>query len=177
MDREPARADAALRSVERAGREALAEMRRLLGVLGDGDDLRALAPQPNLDDLDQLIEQTNAAGLKTSLRVEGQPVQVSPGLSLCAYRVVQEALTNSLKHAGHVRAEVAIRWTGNELEVEVVDDGIGRPSAARGEPSGHGIAGMRERAALHGGIVQTGPRPDGGFAVRARMPVFQRQAA
>ena len=100
MDRAPARAEVSLRSVERAGREALAEMRRLLGVLGNSEDLRALAPQPGLDDLPELVSSTRTAGLDTSIRVEGEPVAVSQGLSLCVYRVVQEALTNALKHAG-----------------------------------------------------------------------------
>ena len=106
MDQDPSRAESSLRSVERAGREALAEMRRLLGVLGDSDDPRALAPQPGLEDLPELVSSTRAAGLQTSIRVDGEPVPVSQGLSLCAYRVVQEALTNTLKHAGPTRAEV-----------------------------------------------------------------------
>jgi signal transduction histidine kinase len=121
MDREPARAEVSLRSVERAGREALAEMRRLLGVLGDSEDLRALAPQPGLDDLRELVSSTQTAGLETSIRVEGEPVAVSQGLSLCVYRVVQEALTNTLKHAGPTRAEVTVRWDANALELEVND--------------------------------------------------------
>jgi signal transduction histidine kinase len=171
MDREPARAEVSLRSVERAGREALAEMRRLLGVLADGEDPRALAPQPGLDDLPELVSSTRAAGLETSIHFEGEPVVVSQGLSLCAYRVVQEALTNTLKHAGPTRAEVSIRWCDDALELVVTDAGGGSNAVLAGS-SGHGIAGMRERAALHGGRVQAGPAPDGGFTVHARIPLL-----
>ena len=171
MDREPARADASLRSVERAGREALAEMRRLLGVLGNSEDLRALAPQPGLDDLPELVSSTRTAGLNTSIRVEGEPVAVSQGLSLCVYRVVQEALTNALKHAGPTRAEVNVRWSEDAVVLEVTDAG-GRPPEPVASSSGHGIAGMCERAALHGGTVHAGPAPGGGFTVQARIPLL-----
>jgi signal transduction histidine kinase len=171
MEGEPERATAALSSVEQAGREALAEMRRLLGVLGDGEELRALAPQPSLADLDELMERTRAAGLPASVRIEGEPVVLAPGLSLCAYRVVQEALTNAIKHAGPARAEVSIRWAPDALELEVADDGRGGVHAPA-EPGGHGLVGMRERAALHGGTVEAGPGPDGGFAVLARIPLI-----
>lgn len=175
MDNEPARAEDALLSVERAGREALAEMRRLLGVLGDGRRLRELAPQPGIDDLDELATRTQAAGLRTSVSVVGEPVVVSPGLSLCAYRVVQEALTNAIKHAGAERAEVSVKWGVDSLELEIADDGSGKATAVAvdrpPESAGHGIIGMCERIALHGGVVEAGPRPAGGFAVRVRIPL------
>jgi len=173
MDDEPERADEALLSVERAGREALAEMRRLLGVLGDGQHLRQLAPQPGIEDLDELVSRTRNAGLPASISVVGEPIAVPPGLSLCAYRVVQEALTNAIKHAGAARAEVSVRWGPNALELEVLDDGSGAGDgdAASG---GHGLVGMRERAALHGGSVEAGPGPAGGFVVRARIPLADR---
>ncbi len=176
MDREPARAEASLRSVERAGREALAEMRRLLGVLGNSEDLRALAPQPGLDDLPELVSSTRTAGLDTSIRVEGEPVAVSQGLSLCVYRVVQEALTNALKHAGPTRAEVNVRWGEDALVLEVTDAGGRRPEPVASS-SGHGIAGMCERAALHGGTVHAGPAPGGGFIVQARIPLLAGSAS
>jgi signal transduction histidine kinase len=165
------RAEVSLRAVERAGRDALTEMRRLFGVLADGVEPHLLAPQPSLDDLPDLIVRTRAAGLQASLLVEGDPVAVSPGLSLCAYRVVQEALTNALKHAGPTQAEVRVRWRPEELELVVTDEG--RPHGGRQRPqtSGHGIAGMRERAALHGGSVEAGAVPAGGFAVCARLPL------
>ncbi len=171
MDGEPARAEQALLSVERAGREALAEMRRLLGVLGEGERLRELAPQPGIEDLEDLIARTCTAGVEASINVSGRPVAVPPGLSLCAYRVVQEALTNTIKHAGAARAEVSVRWHGDALELEVADDGPGRAAQIKLDSGGHGIIGMRERAALHGGKVETGPIPGGGFAVRALIPL------
>ena len=174
MDRDPSRAETSLRAVERAGREALAEMRRLLGVLGDGRDLRALAPQPGLEDLGELVSSTRAAGLNASIQVDGDPVPVSQGLSLCAYRVVQEALMNTLKHAGPTRAEVLLRWCEDRLELQVSDAGrvaargVGGPV---GGSSGHGIAGMRERTAMHGGSIEAGSAPEGGFVVRATIPL------
>jgi signal transduction histidine kinase len=172
---EPERAESALRSVERAGREAMAEMRRLLGVLGDGGELRALAPQPGLDELDELIERSRASGLDVSLRSTGEPVTVSPGVGLCAYRVVQEALTNTIKHAGPAHAEVSIRWSPEALELDVTDDGRGEARIV--VAGGHGIAGMRERVALHGGSVVAGPARARGFAVTVRIPLLERQAA
>ncbi len=171
MELEPDRAETALRSVERAGREALAEMRRLLGVLANSKDLRALAPQPGLEDLSELVASTRSAGLLASIRIEGEPVAVSPGLSLCAYRVVQEALTNTLKHAGATRAQVNVSWCPDALELEVIDAGGEFTEPAPGS-SGHGIAGMSERAALHGGTVEAGPAPGGGFVVQARIPLL-----
>lgn len=178
MDAEPARAEQSLRAVEQAGREALAEMRRLLGILGDGQTLRALAPQPGLERLDELVARTTAAGLPASLDVQGIPAAVSPGLSLCAYRVIQEALTNSIKHAGPARARVSIRWLADALELEVSDDGDRRAAALTlAESGGHGIAGMRERVALHGGTIEAGPARGGGFAVRVRIPLLVRSAA
>ena len=174
MGGDPARAEAALGAVERAGREALAELRRLLGVLGDGRSLRELAPQPGLEDLDELIARTNAAGVTTSIRVEGRPATVSSGLSLCVYRVVQEALTNTIKHAGPAHAEVALRWSPDALELAVVDDGAGE--VAGSADGGNGITGMRERVALHGGQIVAGPAPLGGFAVRAAIPLGEAVA-
>lgn len=171
MDLEPDRAEAALKSIERAGREALAEMRRLLGVLAVGQDLRALAPQPGLEDLPELVATTRAAGLRTSIRIEGDPVAVSPGLNLCAYRVVQEALTNTLKHAGPTHAQVIVRWCPDALKLEVIDAGGQRTEPAP-DSGGHGIAGMRERAALHGGVVEAGPAPGGGFVVQVQIPLL-----
>lgn len=177
MDRETDAAEESLRAVERAGREALAELRRLLGVLGDGRSLRELAPQPGLDDIGELVARTNAAGLATSIQIEGTPVAVPSGLSLCAYRVVQEALTNTIKHATATTAQVTFRWGDGALTIDVSDDGRGAPSTVDQTQSGHGIVGMRERVALHGGAVEVGPAPDGGFAVRACFPLAKDDAA
>ncbi|HEV2975773.1 MAG TPA: sensor histidine kinase [Solirubrobacteraceae bacterium] len=170
MDSEPELAETSLRSVERAGREALAEMRRLLGVLDRGEDPRALAPQPGLVDIEDLVSRTRTAGLETKLCVEGEPAVISPALDLCAYRIVQEALTNAIKHAGPARVTVQVRWTRDALEIDVNDDGCG-PIAHNGASRGHGIAGMRERTDLHGGNIEAGAGANGGFAVQARLPL------
>ena len=168
MGSEPERAEASLRSVERAGRDALAEMRRLLGVLGS-EDPQTPAPQPGLADIGDLIARTRSAGLSTSLRVDGEPITVPAALDLCAYRIVQEALTNAIKHAGPAHAEVRLRWARDALEVEISDDGRGAIDV--NGASGHGIAGMRERAALYGGTLAAGPDPGRGFSVRAHLPL------
>jgi signal transduction histidine kinase len=175
MDSDPERAVASLLSVERAGREALAEMRRLVAMLGEEEDRRHLEPQPGIENLEELIARSCAAGVAASLRVEGQAVAMSNALELCAYRIVQEALTNALKHAGPARVEVLLRWTPGSLVVEVSDDGRGALSA-NGNSNAHGIVGMRERAAIHGGTVDAGPRPHGGFTVRARLPLTAEPA-
>lgn len=169
LEAAPDRAETALGSVEQAGREALAEMRRLLGIL-DAGDRHELAPQPGLDDLPELVARTEAAGVPASILIEGEPVPVPPGVSLCAYRVIQEALTNTIRHAGPARARIAVRWREDALELEVADDGRGdvTPDLPTG---GHGLAGMRERAALHGGRLEAGPEHGGGFAVRAWIPL------
>ena len=176
MDAEPERAEASLRSVERAGREALAEMRRLLGVLDGQKDPRALAPQPGLADIQALLVLTRASGLNADLLVDGEPAVLPPALDLCAYRIVQEALTNAIKHAAPASAEVRVRWGEDALELEISDDGRGA-GAVNGASGGHGIAGMRERAALHGGSVDAGPGPEGGFTVHAHLPLAAEAAA
>jgi signal transduction histidine kinase len=170
MDADPARAEQSLLLVERAGRDALAELRRLLGMLDGGLEQTTLAPQPGLADVEQLIERARDAGLDASLEVEGDTIVVSPALDLCAYRIVQEAITNAIRHAGPARSTVRIRWQHDALELEIADDGHG-PTASDGAGRGHGIAGMRERAALHGGHVRAGAGASGGFVVHARLPL------
>jgi signal transduction histidine kinase len=169
MGDEPKRAEESLRSVERAGREALAEMRRLLRILGDGD-LRALAPQPGLANIAPLLAHARTAGVSAVLHVDGDPTPVPPALDLCAYRIVQEALTNTIKHAAPARASVKVRWEGSALELEISDDGR-RGRAVNGTTGGHGITGMRERVALHSGTLEAGARSQGGFTVLARLPL------
>jgi signal transduction histidine kinase len=142
----------------------------LLGVLDGDADPRALAPQPGLADIDGLLSRTRASGLAADLRVDGEPAAVSPALDLCAYRIVQEALTNVIKHATPARAAVRVRWGQDALELEISDDGRA-PGTANGASGGHGIAGMRERAGLHGGSIHAGANPGGGFTVRARLPL------
>jgi signal transduction histidine kinase len=142
-------------------------MKRLVGVLRQGDEEIGLAPQPGLADVERLVAQVRDTGMKVDLQVEGTPRPVPLGVDLSAYRIVQEALTNTLKHAGGAPAQVAIRYGERELTIEVTDDGR---STRRGE-GGHGLAGMRERVAIFGGTFDAGPRDQGGFAVRALMPL------
>jgi signal transduction histidine kinase len=152
--------------VSRTGRHALAEMRRLLGVLRE-DDPAALAPAPGLADLEALLEQVRAAGLGATLETSGAPIPLGAGAELTVYRLVQEALTNTLKHAGpDAHATVRLSYDADGVEVEVTDDGRGR---ARASSDGHGLAGMRERAAVYGGELEAGPAPGGGWRVRARL--------
>jgi signal transduction histidine kinase len=166
---DPDLAGGALRAIEASGREALVELRRLLGILRTGAEQPAIGPQPGLGSLGVLLEQVREAGLPVELRVEGEQVQLPPGVDLAAYRIVQEALTNTLKHAGSARAEIIVRYGPSAVELEVLDDGRGAPAATNG--SGHGLIGMRERVALYGGRLEAEPRKVGGFAVRARLPL------
>jgi signal transduction histidine kinase len=157
-----------LETIEQIGRSALTEMRRLVGMLrSDADD--PLAPQPGLHDLSTLVTQVREAGLPVELHVVGEPRSLPVGIELSAYRIVQEALTNALKHAGEARAEVYVQFGPESLELEVLDDGAGAP--VRAASGGHGLVGMRERAALYGGRLDAGERPGGGFSVRVMLPV------
>jgi signal transduction histidine kinase len=158
----------ALMVVEQTGREALAEMRRLVGVLRRPEEAPALAPQPSLEHVDRLVAQTREAGLPVKLRVEGQPVTLPAGVDLTAYRLVQEGLTNAVKHARADRAEVLVRYGDGDVEITVSDDGRG---GGDGDGSGHGLVGMRERVSVYGGELEAGPRNGGGFVLRARLPV------
>jgi signal transduction histidine kinase len=160
----------ALIAVEGIGREALTEMRRLLEILREPEESGALSPQPTLDRVDALVEQVREAGLPVQLNVEGKVVPLPPGVDLCAFRIVQEALTNTIKHAGPAQAEVHVRYGGEDVEIEVSDNGQGMNGAGDG---GHGLLGMRERAVLCGGTLETGAAPGGGFAVRARLPIHR----
>jgi signal transduction histidine kinase len=161
----------ALKSVEETGRKALTEMRRLLGVLKDESEERRapLAPQPGMATLETLLDQIREAGLPVELSTEGSPVELPPGVDLSAYRIVQEALTNALKYAGPARAWVVVRYGDKALELEVSNDGV--DGGAQADGGGHGLVGMRERVAVYGGELESGPRPDGGYAVRARLPI------
>lgn len=158
----------ALVQIEQTGRQALAEMRRLLGVLRRRDEPPELAPPPGLARLETLVEGVREAGLPVDLRSEGRPVPLPPGLDLTAYRIVQEGLTNALKHAGRASAQVLLRYGERELEIEVGDDGAG-PTTFHLE--GHGLAGIRERVALHGGDFEAGAGNGRGFRVRVRLPI------
>jgi signal transduction histidine kinase len=162
----------ALSSVQSCGRDALMEMRRMIGVLRHGDEELAGATAPALSQLGALVARARAAGLPVELQIDGEARDLSPGLDLVAFRVVQEALTNAIKHAGPARALVRVTFTTGALELEISDTGRG-PALADGDTDtrGHGLVGMRERLVLYGGELQTGRARGGGFKVRARIPL------
>ena len=165
---DPQRAEAALKAISSTGRQALTEMRRLLGVLRSADEQAALAPVPGLGELRELLDQARAAGLEVSYTLVGKPRELPDGAELAAYRVVQESLTNTRKHAGlAASASVTLRYEPDGLTVEVTDNGM---ASSAQDNAGHGLAGMRERIAMYGGTVQAGPLPGGGFGVVARLP-------
>jgi signal transduction histidine kinase len=171
LDRDPERAREAMETIERTGQSALDEMRRALGVLRRSDGDAPLAPQPGMGDLDALVEQARLGGLTVEVVTEGTPEPLPADVDRSAYRIVQEALTNTRKHAGRVRARIAVRYGGPSLELEISDDGApGRAPRDEGA-AGHGLAGMRERVTLYGGELHTGHRPEGGFVVRASLPL------
>ena len=170
LDKRPQRAREALESIEVTGRQALDELQRVLGILRTDPDGESLTPQPSLRHLDSLLEQIRLGGLPVVATIEGDVRPLPPGIELATYRIVQEALTNSLKHGGNAKAELTIRYREHDLLVEIRDDGQGpSPTAANG--SGHGLVGMRERAGLYGGTLTAGPLPKGGYSVRAALPL------
>jgi len=190
---EPARAAGAFEAIAATGRQALVEMRRLLGVLrGDGDQAPSLAPQPGLAEVPSLVEQVGRAGLRVELVVEGAQEPLPAGVDLSAYRIVQEALTNAVKHAGPGRARVLVRYGEDDLQLQVHNEAADPPAAGSSveppsaaadpfrpadSPVGDrqvrrsGLVGMRERVHLFGGELHAGPGPDGGFTVDARLPI------
>jgi signal transduction histidine kinase len=170
IDRDPDKAKEALDTIERTSRQALTEMRRMLGILRTRTDGPSqLAPQPGLDRLGDLVDEVRDSGVSVDLTVEGDPVVLESGVDLSAFRIVQEALTNVMKHAGDASARVVVRYGSDAVDLLVEDDGRGLTTM----PDGHvglGLVGMRERAAVVGGEVHTGPRPGGGFKVSATLP-------
>ena len=173
LERDPERAVAAAAQIERTGREALAEMRRLLGMLHREDDAHdARAPQPTMAGVGALVERAREAGLPVELHVSGERRSLPAGLDLAAFRVVQEGITNALKYADRAPTEVRVRWGARELELEILDRG---PSPARERletaGGGHGLVGMRERVKLYGGELEAGRRRGGGFRIRAKLPL------
>ena len=157
---------ASLLAVERTGREAMAEMRRLVGMLREDDAAPSYGPQPGMQTIETLVSTVRGAGLPVELDVEGTSRELPPGIDLAAYRVVQEALTNALKHAGPARAWVRVHWGADELTLEVANDGRNTP-----EGNGYGHVGMQERLRLYGGRLESGARPEGGYVVRAHVPI------
>jgi signal transduction histidine kinase len=172
VESQPAEAARALASIEEISRGALREMRALLGVLRVDSDPAAepdLAPAHSLADLNELTGRVTAAGIRVDLDVRGTPAAVLPGLELAAYRVIQEAVTNVIKHSGAGRCQVLLTYAADAITVRVADDGTAGPDQPAGH--GHGLTGMRERVAMYDGTFEAGPRPDGGFAVTARFPL------
>ena len=159
---------AALRNVEETGRAALAEMRRLLGAMRREGDGIELTPQPGVEHLDALAEEVGRAGLVVRVQVEGTPFPLPPAIDLSAYRIVQEGLTNALKHAHADHADVTLRYAPGELRIDVTDDGKG---VSTGDGLGHGLVGIRERVKIYGGELTTGPAAGGGFALSTRLPL------
>jgi signal transduction histidine kinase len=162
----------ALLAVERTGRDALAEMRRLVGALRDREEAPTLAPQPSLSRVDKLVARARETGFPVDLEIEGEPLPLPAGVDLTAYRLVQEGLTNAIKHAAARHADVRVRYDPDHVEIEVSDDGRGADGAdSTSRDGGHGLVGMRERVSIYGGEFEAGPRPAGGFRLRARLPV------
>lgn len=166
----PDQAVEALSAVETTGREAMTELRHLLGALRPEDGEAPLAPKPGIAQLPALIQRVRDAGLPAELQVTGTPRTLAAGIDLTAYRIVQEALTNTIKHAGSVRAQIALDYRDDALKVEVLDEGTGQSLLPRAS-AGRGLAGMRDRVALLGGTLEAGPRLGRGFAVRAWLPL------
>ena len=162
----------ALETVEATGRQALTEMRRLVGLLREEGAMPEFSPQPGMGTIDSLLDGVRAAGLPVDLEIDGAPRELPPGVDLAAYRVVQEALTNALKYAGPAHAWVAVRWGEGELELTIANDGRGDGDGTGGSK---GLDGMRERVSLYGGEIASGPREGGGYVVHARLPI--REAA
>lgn len=173
LDRDPEAAVAALRSVQATGRQAIAEMARLVSILREGGEEVGLAPQPGIDDVTALVEETRRFGIPVELEVSGRAQAVAPALGLTVYRIVQEALTNIRKHAGGARATVRLSYSPGAITTEVRDTGAGSGAtpAPRGDGTGHGLIGMRERVAMYGGTLQLDHPSGGGFVVRARLPI------
>ena len=162
----------ALQAIKAASKDGLRELRAILNVLRQADDADPVQPAPGLGQLDSLVAGARRAGLETTLTVAGPPVRLPAAADLAAYRIIQESLTNTIRHAGPATAAVSVSYTQDEVRISVTDTGLGQPADIPGPgPGGHGLAGMRERAAAVGGSVETGPAAGGGFRVRAWLPV------
>jgi len=172
LKQQPDKANDVLSQIEASSRQAVAELQRLLGFLRADNQVDDIAPQPSLQQLDSLVNQMRLTGLSVSVKIDGEKISLPPGVDLSAYRIVQEALTNTLKHAGPVHADVTIRYTGNAVELEIIDNGNTPEAEINAEKgNGRGLIGMRERVSLHGGEFFAGRIPAGGFAVKAKLPL------
>jgi signal transduction histidine kinase len=173
IESKPEQAAQALEAIKQASKEGLRELRGILNVLRQADEHEGTAPAPRLAQLPGLIEGTARAGLPTTLTVHGDPRPVSPTVEIAAYRIVQESLTNAIRHAGACTATVTVSYARPDLELEITDNGRGLSGSRASHGSGHGIAGMRERATAAHGTLEAGPRPGGGFRVSARLPLSE----
>jgi len=171
LPQQPEKAQEALLLIESSSRQAVSELHRLLGFLRQGQQTDELSPQPSLRQLSTLVNDMQEAGLPVEVKIEGVERPLPTGIELSAYRIIQEALTNTLKHADAAKATVTIRYANSAVELEIVDNGKGLTRADGQEFRGKGIMGMRERVSLHGGRFEAGNRPDGGFSVRVTLPV------
>jgi len=171
LPQQPEKAQEALSLIESSSRQAVNELHRLLGFLRQGQQANGFSPQPNLQQLHTLISDMQEAGLTIDVKIEGTEKSLPPGIGLSTYRIIQEALTNTLKHAGKAKAVVTIRYKSNSVELQIIDNGKGLKQLEQQEIRGKGIMGMRERASLHGGSFESGNVPGGGFFVRAVLPV------
>jgi signal transduction histidine kinase len=172
LKQQPEKANDVLSQIEASSRQAVAELQRLLGFLRAENQVDDISPQPSLKQLDVLFKQMRLTGLSISVKIEGKEIPLPPGVDLSAYRIVQEALTNTLKHAGPVNADVTIRYLRDAVELEIKDNGPkGLISEANKESKGRGLIGMRERVSLHGGEFQAGNLPEGGFIIKAKLPL------
>ena len=171
LKQQPDKANDVLSQIETSSRQAVAELQRLLGFLREQNQVDDISPQPSLKQLDILFNQMRLTGLSISIKIEGEERPLPPGVDLSAYRIVQEALTNTLKHAGPVNANVTIRYSSDAVELEIKDNGNTLVFAANPENKGRGLIGMRERVSLHGGEFQAGRLSEGGFTVKAKLPL------
>ena len=171
LDKQPDKANEALSTIEASSRQAISELHRLLGFLRPKNQVEEVTPQPSLKYLDVLIKEIQDSGLPVEIRIIGKEQTVSESIDLSAYRIIQEALTNILKHAGPAKATVTVKYLPDMLELDIRDNGKGRITNNEKKPGARGIIGMKERVSLHGGELQTGNIPDGGFFVRAKLPL------
>jgi len=171
LPQQPEKAKEALSLIESSSRQAVSELHRLLGFLRQGQKTDELSPQPSLRQLSALVNDMQDAGLPVEVKIEGVERSLPPGIDLSAYRIIQEALTNTLKHASATKATVTISYANSAVELEIVDNGKGLAGADGREFRGKGIMGMRERVSLHGGKFEAGNIREGGFSVRIVLPV------
>lgn len=171
IDEKPEQARTALAAIKEASRDALRELRTALDVLRRTDDAAPRTPAPGLGSLDELVSRTSAAGVQVRTEIAGEARPLPAGVDVTAYRIIQEALTNVVRHASKASATVRVTYGANDLSVQIEDDGAGPGPAGAVDKPGQGIAGMRERAAALGGQLDAGPRPEGGFRVSARLPL------